>query len=291
MRVERCETADAFLDATLAYRASDPFRTNVMSTVATSVIDDPRRYEECFWWLVRDAAGTVSGAAFRTPPHMLVLGPMTPLGAEALAVHAADASPALPGLIGPPQLVGAFVESFASKVGHGAPTFVPTRRDVLYTADRVIMPSVPGEDAVATEADLALAETWVGDFTEEIDGARREPDAASRAALLGVLRAGRLRWWRDRGEIVSMAGHNLTIATPGTNVTRVGPVFTPTQRRRHGYAAGVTAAVTAGLLGAGSTVMLFADEANATSNSVYRSLGYQAIDVFEVASASETNAT
>lgn len=80
-----------------------------------------------------------------------------------------------------------------------------------------------------------------------------------------------------------MAGHNMTVSTPGARVTRVGPVFTPRSQRRRGYAAGVTAAVTAGLLDQDSSVMLFADEANATSNSVYQSLGYQSVDVFVLA--------
>ena len=66
MRVERCESAGEFLESTLVYRASDPIRTNVMATVAAGVLAGTQRYEECFWWLVRDATGTVAGAAFPT---------------------------------------------------------------------------------------------------------------------------------------------------------------------------------------------------------------------------------
>jgi hypothetical protein len=285
MRIERCGTAERFLAATLEYRARDPFRTNVMASVATGVVLDPTRYEECFWWTVHDTGGTVVGAAFQTPPHPLAIGPMTVDAAEAVARHVAESGLEPSELVGRPEVVTAFAGALLSSRKRGAPEFVAARRDVLYVAEDLDVPTVPGEPELATEADVELAEAWLGDFAEEVDGVRPKPDPARRAALLGTLREGRLWWWKDRDAIVSMAGHNLTIDTLGTCVTRVGPVFTPGMQRRRGYGAAVTAAVTSGLLDAGSKVMLFADEANATSNSVYRSLGYRAIDVFVVASA------
>jgi predicted GNAT family acetyltransferase len=285
MRVERWDKPGEFLEATLAYRAAEPFRTNVMATVAASVVVDTSRYQECFWWTVHDAEGAVRGAAFWTPPHALSIGPMAAEAAEDLARYVAVSSTEPADLIGAPQLVSAFAEAFSSSRGSGAPAYVVKRRDVLYVAENVVAPTVPGEPTLATEADLDLAEAWLSDFAEEIDGVRRTPDAGRRTAMLGTLREGRLWWWSDRGEIVSMAAHNVTIDTAGTGVTRVGPVFTPPSRRRHGYAAAVTAAVTVCILDAGSKVMLFADEANATSNGVYQSIGYRAIDVFVVATA------
>jgi hypothetical protein len=285
MHVERLGSPEEFLNETLAYRALDPLRTNVMATVATGAIDHPKRYESCHWWVVRDASGQVAGAAFRTAPHVLGLGPMAEDAARAVARDLAGAGGELPGLVGQPQLVSAFLDEYSAVLAGQAPGFATTRRDVLYTVDRVAVPEVPGEAVVATEADLELAESWYGDFAEEVDGARGEATEASRAAMRASLRAGRLCWWRDRGETVSMAGHNLTISTPGTSVTRVGPVFTPMSHRRHGYAAAVSAAVTADLLDRGSRVMLFADESNATSNGVYRALGYRAVDTLVLATA------
>jgi hypothetical protein len=285
MHVQRCGSPEEFLSETLAYRDLDPLRTNVMATVATGAIDHPQRYESCHWWVVRDASGQVAGAAFRTAPHVLGLGPMPEDAAVAVARDLAGAGGELPGLVGQPQLVNAFLDAYSSVLARRAPRFVTIRRDVLYTVDRVAVPAVPGEAVVATEADLELAESLYGDFAEEVDGARGEANEASRASMRASLHAGRLCWWRDRDEIVSMAAHNLTIATPGTSVTRVGPVFTPMSHRRHGYGAAVSAAVTADLLGRGSRVMLFADESNATSNGVYRSLGYRAVDTLVLATA------
>ena len=86
------------------------------------------------------------------------------------------------------------------------------RRDVLHVAGAVRRPDVAGADKVAVEADLAFAEQWYADFALEIDGVRHVPSAADRGALLETIRSGRLRWWIDGSQTVSMAAHNLPIA-------------------------------------------------------------------------------
>ncbi len=59
---------------------------------------------------------------------------------------------------------------------------------------------------------------------------------------------------------------------------RVGPVYTPPQFRGCGFAAAVTAAVSASALAAGAAeVVLFTDLANPTSNDLYLRLGYQPV--------------
>ena len=200
-------TPEAFLGESLKYRATEPLRTNVMSTVATSVVADPHRYDECFWWLIRDTAGLVVGAAFCTPPFMLALGPMTDAAAVAVARHVALGDLRIPGLLGRAALVEAFASAFASAKGSGAPTFVVQRRDVLYQVDRVVEPAVPGRAEVATEVDLDLAVVWHGDFDREINGVAGTMTTDQRRKMLcSSMREGRLRWWRDQSdEIVSMA--------------------------------------------------------------------------------------
>jgi predicted GNAT family acetyltransferase len=280
MRVERCGTAEAFLEATLGYRAAEPLRTNVISTVAASVVADPDRYESCRWWLVRERGGELLGAAFRTAPMPMSLGPMSDVAAAAIARDATDADPDLPGVIGRPTTVAAFCEHYTTSTG--PVRFTLSRRDVLYAVEHVATPIVPGAVEVATTADTDLAATWFDDFVEVIDGARPEPSVRRRSALDETIRDRRLHWWRDAGTIVSMAAHTPTVAVLGTHVTRIGPVFTPEAHRRHGYGAAVTAAVSTALLERGSSVMLFADEANPTSNSIYRKIGYRQTDVFDV---------
>ena len=68
MRVDRCFHADEFLAETLEYRDGDPLRTNVLGSVATAAASGELAAVETFWWVVRDDAGRVVGAAMRTAP-------------------------------------------------------------------------------------------------------------------------------------------------------------------------------------------------------------------------------
>jgi len=277
MEVHRCEGAAQFLDATLAYRGDQPLRTNVLGSVAATAASGG--YTEQFWWVVHDADGRVVGAAMRTAPYALSLGPMPVPAAVAVAAAVAAADDEVPAVAGFAPCTDAFLAAYAEAgTPGGRRAVVTSHRQVLYTATAVRPPEVPGAVRVATTDEAALAQQWYLDFTEEIDGARLPPSDQEREIVLGTLREGRLRWWWDAGEAVSMAAHAVPVETPGATVTRIGPVYTPPSRRRHGHAAALTGQLTELLLARGSLAMLYADAANATSRGVYERLGYVAVD-------------
>lgn len=86
---------------------------------------------------------------------------------------------------------------------------------------------------------------------------------------------GGLRLWERAGEPVSFAG----VSRPGAGIVRVGPVYTPSEHRRHGYGTAVTAALTQATLDAGAAgVVLFTDLANPTSNAIYQTIGYEPVE-------------
>lgn len=77
---------------------------------------------------------------------------------------------------------------------------------------------------------------------------------------------------RDHDGAVSMVGTNLPVA----GVVRLGPVFTPLQARRRGYASALVADVSRRALAAGATrCMLYTDLGNVTSNNIYQAVGYR----------------
>ncbi|MBA3402395.1 MAG: GNAT family N-acetyltransferase [Actinobacteria bacterium] len=62
------------------------------------------------------------------------------------------------------------------------------------------------------------------------------------------------------------------------NGIRLGPVYTPPERRRRGYASALTAAVSAERLAAGRQFcFLYTDLDNPTSNKIYTNIGYEPV--------------
>jgi predicted GNAT family acetyltransferase len=95
-------------------------------------------------------------------------------------------------------------------------------------------------------------------------------EAPTREELVRRIRTGTYWFWEDDGRPV-----NLTVgSTPAFGVAGVGPVFTPTSERGHGYATAAVTAVSRRLLGQGARVCLFTDQANPTSNRIYQRIGF-----------------
>jgi predicted GNAT family acetyltransferase len=75
---------------------------------------------------------------------------------------------------------------------------------------------------------------------------------------------------------------------PVHGVPRIGPVWTPPEQRRRGYAAALTAQICAEALAIPShACTLYADAANATANGVYTRIGFRPVaeiveTVFEI---------
>src|SRR5262249_24522376 len=145
----------------------------------------------------------------------------------------------------------------------------------IYQLDSVIpVAGVPGQLRRAGEANRDLLERWMAAFRDEALGDREPLDSARWVA--DALAAGTriLHLWEDAGRLVSLAGYG----SPTPNGMRIGPVYTPPEHRRRGYASAVTAAVSQLLLDGGRRFcFLFTDLANPTSNAIYRAIGYRAV--------------
>jgi predicted GNAT family acetyltransferase len=77
--------------------------------------------------------------------------------------------------------------------------------------------------------------------------------------------------WDYEGPVAMLA---MSPAIAGT--VRIGPVYTPPEHRRHGYASSAVAAASRRALANGARqCMLFTDLANPTSNQIYAAVGYR----------------
>ncbi|MFJ6796848.1 GNAT family N-acetyltransferase [Streptomyces sp. NPDC091268] len=218
------------------------------------------------WWTGPD--GAVAGALLCTPPYPLHLGALPERAVEELAAVLAT-EPLLAGIGG----ISARVPDTRTLAGAwGRPSRLAEENRLYRLAGLITPDPAPaGRARPATEADLPLLMEWVGAFNREAG----LPGAASQAAVRDRLAHGGWLLWEHAGTPVSLAGFGRPIG----GAARVGPVYTPPECRRRGYAAGVTHAASEAAYAAGaSEVLLFTDLANPTSNGVYLRLGYTPVE-------------
>ena len=265
MKVVEHSSAQSFLDATLEYRGAQPILTNLLGSIAEGVVAG-RRYDSESWFTVHAPQGVV-GAALRTAPYHLAVGPMPVAAAHALGDHLRARRQPLPGINGPVEVVNAVAE----RLGH---PLAVRMRDVLRVLGTLVEPDAPdGSSRRATSADLALVTQWQERFLVEVGLPVHLPDDETLRLWLD-----RLWLWEVADQPVAMAGHAPVVATPGGLVGRIGPVYTVPESRGRGIGAAITAVVTRELLAEGATVMLYADADNPTANGVYERLGFRAVD-------------
>lgn len=257
--------------------AARPAENTVALTVLAAVRAGRRWSDEAmvFGWYVQeghvgsaDAVGGVSGAMSLTPPYELLLA-VVPAHCTGELVDGLRAR-------GTPVSGVNGEEGVASRFGalwtQGTALVVtPVMRTRLYALGdlRPPLPPPPGVARPAASDDLELAVRWVEEFQAEAGTHAFDV----REVMAEWITAGLLWCWEDlRGSVVSLAGRNPTAA----GVARVGPVFTPPEHRRRGFGAAVTSACTAAALEQDAQqVVLFTDQANPASNSIYQQIGFR----------------
>lgn len=274
MKVILVPDASIFLTRSASFRSVQPYLTNVMGSVATSVAGGYGTYETMSWWIIEDDERNVRGMMMRTAPHKLVLSPM-PNEALVPAVDAVLArDPEIPGVSGSRDLAQSFLTRFIQVSGRALRVEVE-RAILVYVLGTLVDPApLSGYWRTGEQDDFELLLTWWNGFADDTDVERHGLEESVRTALSD----GRIYLWIDADRPVCAVAHSLVVATPSGSVVRIGPVYTQPAERRRGYAGRLTAAVSSRLLQRGHGLMLFTDAANKTSNGVYTRLGYQKVD-------------
>jgi FR47-like protein len=222
--------------------------------------DEPPRYG---WW--EADGGLVGGAFLHTPPYPLMLshlpedaiGSFVDIGVAGGRVNAGSA----------------LAEDLAARqlARTGRPVSVG-RKSRLYRLDTLVQPEPApcGAARLARPDDRALLIAWYEQFGREVGEGHVDPATVvdERTSF------GDLMVWQDGDAVVALAG----CGRPQVGVVRVGPVYTPIPRRRRGYAAAVTAALSRRIIDGGAEAVLFTDLANPTSNAIYQRLGYRPVE-------------
>jgi uncharacterized protein len=273
MQARRLSDATEFLAAATPLLLEDEARNNLILGIAGVLRDRPGYYPEFRLWLIEDGTEVV-GAALQTPPYNLVLAQPTDDAAPAgLADAIAGEGVELPGVVGAPPEVDRFTDVWETRSDS---TRRLRRSQRIYRLTAVRSPTrVTGSARVATAEDKHVLVTWITAFAEEALAGTPSPAADTERVVDGRLADANSGFllWEDEGP-VSLAGWGG--ATP--NGVRIGPVYTPPDRRSRGYGSAVTAAVSSDRLAEGKRFcFLYTDLANPTSNKIYMDIGYEPV--------------
>jgi predicted GNAT family acetyltransferase len=274
VRVDRFADAGAFLEAAGPFLAAREAEHNLMLGLAGRLRSNPHAYGSDDPYLARVAGegGETVAVGLRTPPHNLVLSEVDDERAlDALAADVKATFAGLPGVLGPKEPTASFVRRWQALTGSRGRIAMAER---IYAAGSVSWDGqVPGALRPFRDDDREVVLSWLEAFRAE---AMTEPSPESGAEVLERRVAdpgGGFVLWED-GEAVSVAGYG----GPTPSGIRLGPVYTPPEWRRRGYAAALTAALTRMLLERGRRfVFLVTDLANPTSNGVYLRVGYRPV--------------
>jgi predicted GNAT family acetyltransferase len=256
----------AYADHVWDLLARDPAGQTVALTIIESARGGHRWSDEpmLFGWF---DDGEVRGAVSWTPPYELLLAAVPEDTVAPLVAALRDRE--LTGVNGRLEVVDRFLDVAR-----------PPRSDVafqmrLYRLGTLRPPAAEGSARVAREEDLELATDWLSAFERDAGVHATNTEAAARERIAGD----RLWLWEHGGEPVSLAART----APAVGVSRIAPVYTPAEHRRHGYGAAVTAACTADALAPGAhQLVLFTDHANPTSNSIYQQIGFEPVGDYSV---------
>lgn len=228
-----------------------------------------------FHCVVETQNGQVVGAAFRTPPHNLILSHFDEIAAIPLVVDAClEAGQEINGVLGKSELSIAFMESWRS---HTYRSFTLKMRQMIHQLNHVIPArTVKGGLLIAQLSDLEMLECWRSAFEMEVHGKRKGIwfTPIVRNAMkkrLAIRPAYHFLWWDGLHPVCWVCYRPTT-----ENVVRVAPVYTPPSHRGRGYASALVGAVSQMVLDLGyRKSSLYTDLTNPTSNAIYRRLGYE----------------
>jgi hypothetical protein len=246
-----------------AWLGSRPAEHNLILTMLHARAESG---EAGHYWVVREDAAPI-GVVFQSPiGFRATLTPMPPAAVRAAVEAIAGGGFDLPGVEGEAASAAAFAGHWSQVRRTGARPMLGTRLSVL--GSLTTPDGVPGDRRVAGAGDVELVTEWAAAFADEL-GEHRTPAAY----VAGRVEAGLISLWEVDGIDVCLAGR----APPVAGMVRIGPVYTPPAQRRRGYAGACVGNVAAEMTGQGHRCLLFTDLGNATSNSVYRALGFAAV--------------
>ncbi len=263
----------SFLDAAGPLLLRDEARHNLIFAICTTLVEAPAAYPGFRLWTV-ESGGESVGAVLMTPPFNLVVAqPTDPAAVRSAAEALVEEGVELPGVTGALPEADLFAESWQSLTG--ARRHLRMSQGIYAVRAAQLPEDVAGEMRFASANDRQLLLDWTHAFESEAlpeDAPRHEVEDIVDRRLAS--KSGGTALWADGGQTVSLSGFGGT--TP--HGIRIGPVYTPPQFRRRGYASALVGQLSRHLLDGGREYcFLYTDLANPTSNRIYMNVGYELV--------------
>lgn len=274
MEIRRCADVPAFLAEAGAFLTDREAEHNLILGICSRLAARPDPTAPDPLLRIALEGDRIVGVALETPPMNLILSEIDdPAAVSAFASDLHSQGARLPGVLGPIAAARAFAHGWIAMTGGSARLAM---RERIYRAREARPPrEVAGTMRDVTPEDGELLLRWLEAFVAETF-----PDDVAMEPAENILRrrkedrAGGHRLWEVDGAPVSLAGFGGS--TP--NGIRIGPVYTPPEHRRQGFAEALVGTMTQMLLDRGHRFcFLFTDLANPTSNGVYQRVGYEPV--------------
>jgi hypothetical protein len=266
MEVQRYQSAAEFLLATKEFRSQDSIRLGLITSIATSVENGSRTYEDYYWWAVT-SDGEVKGLAIRTVPYGYVLSPMPEIAIGPLYSAISENDVTAKEFAGPKTVID-FLQEISSA------TIVEEESELIYKNDVLTPAPSIGQIRTGTYEDFDLIFKWMQEFMQETSLRSFNLKDIVRNAI----DSGRYSLLEMSGIPVCLGGNSEILRFEGISVARVGPIYTPIEHRKKGYASALTTHITAKLQSTGAVATLYTQADNPTSNKIYQEIGYTLVD-------------
>jgi ribosomal protein S18 acetylase RimI-like enzyme len=263
-RVLFSEDAGFIVRSAEEFLSSEPVLHNLILSILQARVasGDPGRY-----WIAFHGEKAV-GVAVQSPLDFpATLTPMESRAVLAIVDAIAEAGVNLSGVNGDAATAASFAGQWGERCKSAAIPFQGMRLYELLELGEV--PRTVGRLRQAGPSDRSLMIQWTRAFQNEIGESANDTELRVDRGLA----AGQLWVWDQNGETTSMAVSRESVH----GVVRLSGVYTPPEKRKHGYAAACVYALSKHLRAGGHRCVLYTDLANPTSNSIYRRIGYRAV--------------
>jgi predicted GNAT family acetyltransferase len=268
MKLRIHDSVDDFRSVAVDFYRRDPIAATAELTALRSLTDsDSARLLVTVW----DGDKPI-GAALQKPPFPLLCGGLPPAAISQIVAELVRRGVHLTGVRGPSVTASTFAAAWCAAIRAVSSVAMNER---LYRLQALRPPpGVAGDVRSADPGDIDMIVEWLMLFGQEAFGDTADRAATARSVQASKSLGDEFLLWTLLRQPVSLA----VVRLPVAGVSRIGPVYTPTTHRGNGYGAAVTAAAALWAREHSSDdVVLFADLANPTSNTIYQRLGFQPI--------------